>query len=36
MLTMWAKYAIYEAIDNIPEICYMPHIENMPLLTLRP
>jgi hypothetical protein len=33
---MWAKYAIYEAIDNIPEICYMSHIENMPLLTLRP
>jgi len=21
LLTMWAKYAIYEAIDRIPEIC---------------
>jgi len=21
LLTMWAKYAIYEAIDKIPEIC---------------
>ena len=21
-LTMWAKYAIYEAIDKIPEICH--------------
>lgn len=35
MSTMWAKYAIYEAIDNIPGICYMPHIENMPFTTLR-
>jgi hypothetical protein len=21
LLTMWAKYAIYEAIDKIPQIC---------------
>jgi hypothetical protein len=21
-LTMWAKYAIYEAIDKIPQICH--------------
>ncbi len=26
MLTMWAKYAIYDAIDKIAGICAMSHI----------
>ena len=26
LLTMWAKYAIYEAIDKIPEICRHVHM----------
>ena len=25
---MWAKYAIYEAIDKIPEICRCLYIQN--------
>ena len=29
MLTMWAKYAIYGAIDNIAGICSMSHIDHM-------
>ena len=32
---MWAKYAIYEAIDKIPEICQHVYISRMENLTLR-
>jgi hypothetical protein len=35
MLTMWAKYALYDPIDNIAGICCMFHIDYMALLTLR-
>ena len=35
-LTMWAKYAIYEAIDKIPEICSMCPYASKENLTLRP
>ena len=33
---MWAKYAIYEAIDKIPEICCMCPYASKENLTLRP
>ena len=36
LLTMWAKYAIYEAIDKIPEICCMCPYASKENLTLRP
>jgi hypothetical protein len=35
LLTMWAKYAIYEAIDKIPEICQHVYIPKWTNLTLR-
>ena len=31
---MWAKYALYEAIDNSPEICKASHIEYMPRIDI--
>ena len=33
---MWAKYAIYEAIDKIPEICRGCPYASKANLTLRP
>jgi len=31
MLTMWAKYAFYDPIDNIAGICWhMPYVSNAP------
>ena len=33
---MWAKYAIYEAIDKIPEICRACPYVSKENLTLRP
>ena len=35
LLTMWAKYAIYGAIDKIPEICSMCLYAPKENLTLR-